>query len=161
MNKFFLLFLAILFLGCQSADDRFCCLTPILGGEFATYYNIKISLMDAQGNSLLDSDHPNIVSLDQTNIYQYHMEVKTFDEYSFYHKRENLNPDDPVKVGFDLYQKGKSGDYIKTVIIIEWHNQSHDTLTGNFNWKEKKLHQLWVNNVLYEDDLKNVIIVKN
>ncbi|MDB9835652.1 glycoside hydrolase family 88 protein [Flavobacteriaceae bacterium] len=162
MNKFLLFFSATLFFACQSADDRFCCLPPGSGVEFAAYYSIKISLMDAQGNSLLNTDHPNAISLEQTKIYQYYKRVKTLDENSFYHKRRNLDPDDPVKVGFDLYQKEKNGDYIKSSIIIEWHNkQSNDTLTGNFNWKEEELHQLWVNNVLYEGDLENITLIKN
>ena len=117
--------------------------------------------MDAQGNSLLDTDHPNAVSLEQTKIYQYYKGVKTLDENSFYHKRRNLDPGDPVKVGFNLYQKEKNGDYIKSSIIIEWHKHSNDTLTGNFNWKEEELHQLWINNILYEGDLENVTLVKN
>ena len=159
--KFLLLFSATLFFACQSADNRLCCLPPSLGGEFAAYYSIKISLMDAQENSLLNTDHPNAVSLEQTKIYQYYEGVKTLDENSFYHKRRNLDPDDPVKVGFDLYQKEKNGDYIKSSIIIEWHKHSNNTLTGNFNWKEEELHQLWINNILYEGDLENVTLVKN
>ena len=161
MNKFFLFSFLILFFGCRTYDDRFCCLPEGLGSEFAEYYDINISLMDAQGNSLLNADHPNAVRLDQIKIYEYYKEVKTHDEYFFYHKRNDLDPADHVKVSYNLYQKEKIGDYIKSSIIIEWHNQSHDTLTGNFNWKKEEIHQLWVNNVLYEGDPKNVILVKN
>ena len=132
-----------------------------MGSALAEYYNINISLRDAQGNSLLNADHPNAVRLDQTKIYEYYKEVKTYDEHSFYYKRNDLDPADPVKVSYNLYQKEKIGDYIKSSIIIEWHNQSYDTLTGNFNWRKEEIQQLWVNNVLYEGDPKNVILVKN
>lgn len=161
MNKFFLFSTLILLFGCRTYDDRFCCLPEGLGSALAEYYNINISLRDAQGNSLLNADHPNAVRLDQTKIYEYYKEVKTYDEHSFYYKRNDLDPADPVKVSYNLYQKEKIGDYIKSSIIIEWHNQSYDTLTGNFNWRKEEIQQLWVNNVLYEGDPKNVILVKN
>ena len=163
MNKYLLFFLVLLFSRCQKTDDYIlgCCLKEFVEGAMDSYYDININLFDSQGNSLLNTDHPNAVSLEQTKIYQYYKGVKTLDVNSFYHKRRNLDPDDPVKVGFDLYQKEKNGDYIKSSIIIEWHKQSNDTLTGNFNWKEEELHQLWVNNVLYEGDLENITLVKN
>lgn len=69
MNKFFLFSTLILLFGCRTYDDRFCCLPEGLGSALAEYYNINISLRDAQGNSLLNADHPNAVRLDQTKIY--------------------------------------------------------------------------------------------
>ena len=83
MNKFFLFSTLILLFGCRTYDDLFCCLPDGLGSAFAEYYDINISLRDAQGNSLLNPDHPNAVRLDQTKIYEYYKEVKTYDEYSF------------------------------------------------------------------------------
>ena len=131
-------------------------------GKYQNQYNYqKIYVILSHHIWNLKPDHPNAVRLDQTKIYEYYKEVKTYDEYSFYHKRNDLNPADPLKVSYNLYQKEKIGDYIKSSIIIEWHNQSYDTLTGNFNWKKEEIQQLWVNNMLYEGDPKNVILVKN